>query len=314
MPCVSTHGVIALRCLIALTLLSAGWAGERPALAQEPQVVTRSSRVAEEAFNVRAVTYNIRYNNPGDGENAWPHRKDWVGELLMAKQADVIGLQEVLHEQYKDLAERLDGYESRFVGRDRGDERGEGCPIFFRSERFEAIGYETLWLSETPTQAGSRGWDAALPRIVTHLKLRERQTDRILHVFNTHFDHQGEEARRNSAKLIHDLIRDKAGAEPWVAMGDLNALPESVVLGNLLGAENEPPTFVDAREVATEVVGPDSTWNGFREVLAERRIDFIVVADDVRVSRLVIDDQSREGRFPSDHLSVEADLVFSTSN
>ena len=291
-----------------------------PSAAQEQDGGTCASEAAaqnddqvvehDERFPIRAVTFNIRFNNAGDGENAWPRRKDWVAELLLEKQPDVIGLQEVLVGQFRDLQTSLNGYEAKFVGRDAGDERGEGCPIFYRTDRFEAVSQETYWLSETPEQKGSRGWDAALPRVVTHLQLKDKQAGTLFHVFNTHFDHQGDEARQQSGLLLHRLIKEKAGDERWVAMGDLNASPDSKPLQNLLTGATQEPAFVDARRVAEEKLGPDSTWNGFRAVVAERRIDFIIVAQGVAVPRVEIDAQSREGRFPSDHLPVIADLHY----
>lgn len=275
--------------------------------------LSRGVAVADEPMNVRAITMNIRFNNPGDGPNAWPERKDWVGELLMEKQADVIGMQEVLVGQFRDLEERLSGYQSTFVGRDRGDERGEGCPVFFRSDRFEQVDLQTRWLSPTPEEVGSKGWDAALPRVFTHLTLREKSTDRLLHVFNTHFDHQGEEARRQSGLLLNRWIAEHVADQAWLAMGDLNATAESEPLMNLLrGSASDANRFrcFDARSIAGSIEGPDSTWNGFKEVVPNRRIDFIVIGAGTSVPRFTIDESTRQGRFPSDHLPVIVDLSF----
>jgi hypothetical protein len=52
---------------------------------------------------VNIITYNIRYSNTGDGENAWPLRKDKVAGLLRFHEADIFNVQEALIEQINDL-------------------------------------------------------------------------------------------------------------------------------------------------------------------------------------------------------------------
>lgn len=303
-PFNSSHIASRLLVLIAALLVSLG-------------ASTTPQANAADDLDVRVITMNIRYNNPGDGPNTWPERKDWVGELLTDARPDVIGMQEVLVGQFRDLQERLPDYSSTFVGRDRGDERGEGCPIFFRSERFDQVDLKTLWLSPTPEQVGSKGWDAALPRVFTHLTLKEKATGRTLHVFNTHFDHQGEEARQQSGLLLHDWIKDHVESDAWVAMGDLNATPDSQPLKFLLqgsDVESNQPRFQDARAIASTIEGPNSTWNGFNEIVPDRRIDFVIVGEGTQVPSFKIDEQTREGRFPSDHLPIIVDLVFPAVN
>ena len=46
------------------------------------------------AQNIRIITYNIRYNNQGDGVNAWPNRSKDVAALLDFHKADIFGLQD----------------------------------------------------------------------------------------------------------------------------------------------------------------------------------------------------------------------------
>ena len=106
---------------------------------------------------LRIISYNIRYNNPDDGENAWPHRKARVIDLLNRYQPDLIGLQEVRKEPLDDLIAGLPNFGWVGVGRDDGKEAGEFAAIFYRQSRLQLAQSATLWLSETPQEPGSVG-------------------------------------------------------------------------------------------------------------------------------------------------------------
>jgi len=153
----------------------------------------------DEPATLHVMTWNIRYDNPGDGENAWPHRKDWVAEIIRREKADIIGLQEVLKGQLDDLTQRLPEMVAYGVGRDDGKMKGEYAPILYRRDRFELLDKSTFWLSKTPDVSGSKDWDAALTRIASWVKLKDKQTGKVFYFINTHFDHRGAEARLQSA-------------------------------------------------------------------------------------------------------------------
>ena len=255
---------------------------------------------------VEVMTFNIRYNNPDDGENAWPYRKDRVAEIMA--EADLIGVQEALSGQMVDLETRLPDFEWFGVGRADGMAEGEFSAIFYRKSRFELLNHDTFWLSETPDVVGSVGWDAALERIATWGRLRDRATgEEFLHV-NTHFDHIGVEARRQSARLLLRKIDEIAGDAPAVLTGDFNVVDSSLVYQILTGAADvDADALDDARAVSANTpVGPNSTWNGFSEIEPGRRIDYVFVNDEVDVLRHVIiaDQIPGTDRFPSDHLPV----------
>lgn len=256
---------------------------------------------------VEVMTFNIRYNNPDDGENAWPNRRDRVAEIMA--EADLIGVQEALSGQMVDLGTRLPEFEWFGVGRADGKAGGEFSAIFYRKSRFELLDHDTFWLSETPSVVGSVGWDAALERIATWGKLRDRATGEVFFHVNTHFDHRGVEARRQSARLLLRKIDEIAGEAPAVLTGDFNVVDSSLVYQILTGRAAASPG--DARAVsASTPSGPNSTWNGFSEIEPGRRIDYVFVGDEVEVLRHVIIAEKIPGtdRFPSDHLPVLVEL------
>jgi endonuclease/exonuclease/phosphatase family metal-dependent hydrolase len=260
---------------------------------------------------LRVVSFNIRFDNPGDGPDAWPHRRDAVAGFLRFHEADLIGLQEALHHQNTDLGERLPGFTWIGVGRDDGLEGGEYSSLFYRAERFDLVDWGTFWLSEHPADTGAVGWDADFPRVVTWAQLNDRQSDRRLFVYNTHFDHVGKLAREQSARMIVEHIETHAQEAPVIFMGDLNVTPNEQAVQTLVGRESPLRDAIDLPTIPH--YGPRSTWNAFREVAPDRRIDYILVTDHFAVRRHAILTDRVEGRFLSDHLPVFAEVCLTSS-
>ena len=294
----SLLGIVALIGLIALGAASGPAA---PAVSEVP----RARPLQEAPDGLHAMSFNIRFNNPDDGEHAWPNRKDRVASVIRFHEADVAGLQEALIGQIRDLEARLPGYAWVGVGRGDGAEDGEFSPIFYRTERLELLEHDTFWLSTTPDVPGSQSWDAALPRIVTWARFRDRQTGQAFYHFNTHFDHRGETARLESARLITQQVDAIAEGAPTVVTGDFNVTPDAPPYAHLAG------TFADAYAAVEAPHGPPGTYFGFEVTTEEgRRIDYVFTAGGVAVQRFgTLTDQWR-GAYPSDHLPVLAEVQF----
>jgi len=157
------------------------------------------------AQNLKIMTYNIRYDNPNDGENAWPNRKEHLFSQLAFYEPDVLGIQEALPHQVVEMANALPNYSNVGMARD-GVGKGESSNIFYKKTRFEVLQQNTFWLSETPDVI-SKGWDAALNRVCTYVILKDKKSEKVIYVFNTHLDHLGELARNNSIQLILSKIK-----------------------------------------------------------------------------------------------------------
>src|SRR5690606_31094241 len=110
---------------------------------------------------------------------------------------------------------------------------------------------ETFWLSSTPAVPGSKGWDAAITRIVTWGQFRDKVTNKEFFVFNTHFDHVGLEARKQSARLILQKIKDLAGSSPVILTGDFNAGPDDEPIQIILDKEN-PMHLLDSKSLSAQ--------------------------------------------------------------
>ncbi len=270
----------------------------------------RAADAASDTSNANVISYNIRYLNNRDGDDVWPNRKSAVAEVL--KDADVFGLQEAVFGQIADLQSSLSGFDWYAVGREDGVEKGEATPIAWRTSRFHAVAKGTFWLSETPTVVGSKGWDAALPRIASWVRLLDKKNKSVILVINTHFDHRGAQARAESAALLREWIATQAPTGCVALMGDFNALKEQEPIQNILESKGQRKSvLVDAREAALKSdPGPDTTWNGFRQLEPGRRIDFIFTRD-VKVKEFeTLNPKTEQDRFASDHLPIRAHIDY----
>ena len=267
---------------------------------------------AAQSDSIRTMSWNIRCFSLRDGLDAWPHRKDWAADLIQRTRPDIVGLQEVVKSQMADLQERLKEYDSYGVGRDDGGTRGEFAPIFFRRDRFRLLQKSTFWLSKTPDKIASRDWDAAITRIASWVRLEDRETGNKLLFVNTHFDHRGTVARLESARLLRRRLKSTFADHDVILTGDFNALPSAPPIAALT-EETDQPRWFDTRQLSrAKYTGPDSTWSGFRAVQPGRRIDYIFVTAGIQVEKHTTLDEQRNGRFPSDHLPVVAEIVLPT--
>lgn len=256
--------------------------------------------------HLSVMTYNIRYDNPNDGENRWEARKDFLIAQIKFHAPDIFGIQEGLAHQVNYINKELAGYKYVGVGRDDGKKKGEFSAIFFNASKFKTIESSTFWLSDTPEKI-SVGWDAALERICTYALFEHLETGQKIWVFNTHFDHVGKEARKNSVTLIYDRIGSlNKDNHPYILMGDLNLEPGT-----------EPIQYLsqhldDTKKVSKEVVfGPEGTFNGFQfNKPVTRRIDYIFTSKPgIEVQKYAVLSDSKNLRYASDHLPVYVELV-----
>lgn len=270
-------------------------------------------RLAEDPAVLRVMTYNIRYANPGDGPNRWENRKEQLCRTIERFDPDLLGTQEVLASQRDDLKKRLKRHHVFAAGRDDGKDRGETAAIFYRKQRFEKLDGGHFWLSETPDRAGSRGWDAALPRIATWLKLKDRNQPNAppLFVLNTHFDHRGATARLESARLIMKKLDGLAAGCRIVLLGDFNAGESSEAYSAVFAREDGRRTLVDVYRAANPTRQKhESTFSRFlTQPSTGDRIDWIGCSPDWAICSADIDRNGTKGRAPSDHFAVTALLA-----
>ena len=253
---------------------------------------------------VEVMSYNIKFANENDGENSWSNRKEHITNQIKFYEPEILGVQEALVSQLKHFESEIKNYKYVGVGRDDGKEAGEFSAIFYNAKEFEVLENNTFWLSETPAEI-SVGWDAAMERICTYAKFKDKASGKSFWVFNTHFDHVGEKARENSAKLIWEKISSLNKENlPVILMGDLNLEPQTSAIQFLSEKMN------DSKTLAELDFGPEGTFNGYNfNEAVKRRIDYIFVSDNIEVKKYAVLSDSKDLKYPSDHLPVMVEVM-----
>lgn len=256
------------------------------------------------AQSLRIATYNLRFDNPRDSLNAWPFRVHAVAGMIGLYDFDIFGTQEGLKHQLEELKTALPGYDYIGVGRDDGAQGGEHTAVFYKTGKYKLLDHGDFWLSPV-TDRPNKGWDAALPRICTWGKFEDLTSGKTFCWFNVHFDHIGELARKESARLVLEKIKEIAGTHPCILSGDFN-FDEHHPSYSLI---NTSGLVRDAYEKAGFRFAPNGTFNGFMVTgNPVGRIDHIFITNDFQVIRYGILTNTYSGRFPSDHFPVFAEL------
>ena len=280
-----------------------------------------------QAETMVVATFNIRNANGGDSisGNGWGQRYPYIAQLVQFHGFEIFGTQEGKYHQLQDLKAAMPGYDYIGVGRDDGKQAGEFSAIFYKTDRFEVLEHGDFWLSPE-TDHPNKGWDAALPRICTWGKFKEKNSGFEFIYFNLHMDHIGVQARSESAKLILQKVKEQPSHIPVILSGDFNVdqTNESYALLNNSGVMR------DAYEMADLRYAPNGTFNGFHpDRMTTSRIDHIFLSDDFQILKYgILTDtyrtpvkesaekekngnfpkevsmQKYEARMPSDHFPV----------
>jgi endonuclease/exonuclease/phosphatase family metal-dependent hydrolase len=276
-------------------------------------VKAQVSTVQSDPSALRVMSFNIRNSAARDGANDWAHRKERVVATIREFHPDLVGAQEVLADQYDDLAHTLGEYILAGVARDDGARKGEWALILFRKERFESIDAGNFWLSDRPEEVGSKSWDAANIRICSWVKLRDKVAQKAIVFANTHFDHKGVIARRESATLLRRRLATLAKKDPLILAGDFNCTesdPPYRVLTESEPLEANGFALIDSyRETYPERTQNEATFHAFKGGFAGARIDWILHSPQFKaVAARII--HNAIPPFSSDHYPVVAVLAY----
>ena len=253
------------------------------------------------------ATFNLRYAS-NEKPNSWPERRPVMRECLRQLAPDLMGTQEGLHQQLKDIAADLPDYNWIGTGRDGGN-KGEFMAIFYRRDRFEPLSTNHFWLSDTPAVVASSTWRNTCKRMVTWVRFRERSSGREFFFWNTHLDNEVERSRQKSAQLIRERIDALKTDLPVILSGDFNCTGGHSVAYNTLVKEGG---FTDTWTAAKTRI--NESWNSFhgyeKPVQDSDRIDWILTRGPASVERSEVVTFSKDGQYPSDHFPVVAWFSF----
>jgi endonuclease/exonuclease/phosphatase family metal-dependent hydrolase len=252
--------------------------------------------------SIKVMSYNIRLDVASDGVNQWSNRKEKLPALIAKYNPDLLGLQEAMHHQLMDILKALPQYGYIGVGRDDGKEKGEYSAILYKKDKFTVTSDKTTWLSETPDVPGSKNWDAAITRILTRGVFTDKKTKKKFLYYNTHFDHIGKEARKNSAEIILKTIKEENQDNlPVIVTGDFNSQvtedPYKIISASMTDAR--PAESTQGTFCTFKVNGQECTL-----------IYHIFYSKNIKRNayQVILDNDGTH--YPSDHLPVMATLSF----
>jgi endonuclease/exonuclease/phosphatase family metal-dependent hydrolase len=225
-----------------------------------------------------------------------------VKGLLRRERPHLLGTQEGLYAQLRDIHRDLPShYESIGLGR-QGGSAGEAMQVFYDARRLDPLEYDHFWLSDTPAVTGSQSWGGCCPRMVTWVRFADLATGARLHAVNTHFEAFDATARENSARLLLERLPDGL---PLVVTGDFNepARAGETVYDLLVSSGR----LVDTWEAAASRGPLYATAHDYRPPVPDGpRIDWILTSPEVTTRAASINTYARNGQYPSDHLPVQA--------
>lgn len=250
-----------------------------------------------------SMSFNIRYENPNDGPNSWSHRKNDVVSFLQKVKPDVFGLQEASSHQLEDVKKALPGYDVIGVGRTDGAKKGEHTPIFFNKLTFQLLNSGTFWLSDHPSEPGSKFEGASLCRICTWGKfnwLSNESRNTEFYLLNTHLDHEQSTIREKEIQVIIDFVKSEIPSDtPSILMGDFNAESEADPSIKLLASAKifrEANNTADNRAISRTFTGFDSKQGGVIDHVYYRGCHVSLYA--------VLKDKRENGMLLSDHRPI----------
>lgn len=263
------------------------------------------------ALRLRVMTFNLKYASE-QGEHRWSDRRTVLRNAILAEDPDLIGTQEGVYGQLKDMDADLPAYDWIGLGRGGGS-REEFMAIFYKRERFEPMAYDHFWLSDTPQIIGSRTWGHNNRRMVTWVRFKDKATGVEFYHWNTHFDHRVQLAREKSADLLLSELRRIDPALPVIVTGDFNASDTNVVHAKLLARAEGQLYLLDAWDGAGERIGEGiGTYNNWGQPPARAdRIDWILMTPEFSATTAKVVTYEENGRYPSDHFPVVSDLRLS---
>ncbi|WP_413166280.1 endonuclease/exonuclease/phosphatase family protein [Capilliphycus salinus ALCB114379] len=254
---------------------------------------------------MKIVTFNVRYDKPDPGNNAWVWRRRVIAELMADWDADLIGTQEAKAHQLLDLHRRLSNYQS--VGVDRlGNGLSEYCAIFYPQQRWHCLKHGDFWLSETPHLVGSitSDWKNPIPRMVSWGVFAGAGSNKPIVIFNTHFDYESQQARELSVQLIRDRLSQFNPDEYlFMVTGDFNAEPQSLPRKTLLEPLSNGVQLHDALaeiDLEEQMSYHEFTGKGFAAV------DTIYYDSRLNLDRVSVDRTQIDRVWPSDHFPIIA--------
>ncbi len=270
-----------------------------------------------EPLSLVVMSYNVLCWFCDSSYDPWEDRLAYFKDIFTRHDPDIIGTQELFNtKDTEELLGQLPGYEVLYLIDPDSPEILKEYPdaaIFYKSERFEVVENGFYWLSETPDEPWSGGWNegGGFWRLVAWAHFRQISDGREFYFASTHFDNNTPNQEK-SAPLFLDRISQFTPEIPAIVLGDFNSRPDSIaydILDN--GVDGEGFNLTNLFDIADEW-SIDSNQNSVQDFDTENRIDHIWVGGDYEYSSdwwkvdmwLYGDSQL----MPSDHYPIVAEV------
>lgn len=252
---------------------------------------------------LRVMSFNLRYASDAR-PHSWAERRPVMRTLMRDEVPHLLGTQEGLYGQLRDIAEDL-GPHYDWVGTGRGGgSKDEFAAVFYDARRLAPVEYDHFWLSDTPYLMGSATWGNTVIRMVTWVRFRDLRAGGEFFLLNTHLDHANQYSRERSAGLINERLGGLDPSLPRIVTGDFNVAAHK---NSVYEAMLDGGSLVDSWDTADERSRQYATFHGYRPLVPDGdRVDWILTSPGVRTRRATINTYSAHGQFPSDHLPVQA--------
>ena len=278
--------------------------------APAPTRVAPRPGAGDDPMSLRVMTFNIRYGTAPDGDDAWPRRRGQAVRVIKTFAPALLGLQEALRSQLDDIEAAMPELGEAGVGRDDGQRAGEYAAILYDRRRVTLLQQGTFWLSDTPQVPGSMTWGNRYPRVVTRGRFEERVRGATLYLFNTHWDHESQEARERGALLMMERMAARtAPRDPVLLTGDFNCgdtNPAFRTLTHSFATIPGAPVLMDTFYGVHPSSAMVGTFHGFHGDSSGQQIDFVLASQGWQPIEAAIVRTSENGHYPSDHFPVTA--------
>lgn len=255
-------------------------------------------------------TFNIRFDNPKDGKNAWKFRKDLMAKVILEHSPDILATQEGRKPQLSELKKLIKNYDLIEIHRQWIPERMYPS-LFIKKKMFNVLASGDLWLSETPYVPGSKSFGSAFPRLCTWAKLeiKNHPTAQQFYFFNFHLDHVKSETRVAQIHVfLEELKKINQESLPLCMVGDFNDSPKGDIYNILLNSSQldlyDPWKAMNYDE--------ETSYHHFdkNDDFKGARIDWILLNKKIQIQTLQFDKRHEKGLYPSDHYPLFAQIQF----
>ena len=253
----------------------------------------------------KVMSYNVLLFFTKEGRD--PNFPVDLVESVLAEAPDIIGTQETTAELQEKCLKNLTGY-TCFIGEYYDDKLRRGNYIYVKDNKFNVIEMGHRYMSDTPMvrskYEGSREY-----RGFNYLHLEDKETGSRLLFLNLHADYRADEATRVlQLKAVNTFIKDpKWENTPIVILGDFNSTAPQASISTFL-AENERLGMTSEVAEVKGDTGPTLVEGKFTERIPYV-FDYIFVTKDlVDTKYYSAIDNIKNGKYPSDHLPVVAEI------